>query len=117
MASRDEDRFGEVSGLGLTYVIVGAAVPALTKWNLLVNVTNRLASATAKLRLYIADTSWSSGEPTAGALKAAIAYDLPIAAGDTVQISGIILKTTEKLIARSDTAASLDITAQGVAIT
>jgi hypothetical protein len=42
---------------------------------------------------------------------------MPIAAGDVIQISGIIMKTTEKLIARASIAASLDISASGVAIT
>jgi len=116
MATRLEDRFGEVTALGTSYTIVGAAVPATTTWNVLVSVTNRLTDS-VKLRLYIADTSWSSGEPTGGTLKIAIAYDRPIAPGETAQISGFIMKTTEKLIARSDTASALDISAQGVAIT
>lgn len=115
MATRLEDRFGELAALGTAYTIVGAAVPASTAWNLLVNVTNRTAG-TVKLRLYIADTSWTTGEPTGSTLKAAIAYDLSVLAGDVIQISGIIMKTTEKLIARSDTASSLDITANGVSI-
>lgn len=115
MTTRLEDRFGEITGLGTTYTIVGAAVPASTKWNLLVNVANRTTTP-AKLRLYIADTSWSTGEPTGGTLKAAIAYDLLFMPGAVKQISGIIMLATEKLIARSDTASSLDITASGVAI-
>jgi len=116
MATRLEDRFGEVTALGTSYTIVGAAVPTSTTWNVLVNVTNRLTKS-VKLRLYIADTSWSTGEPTGGTLKIALAYDRPIAAGEVVQISGFIMKTTEKLIARSNTASSLDISANGVAIT
>lgn len=116
MATRLEDRFGELTALGTTYTIVGAAVPASTKWNVLINITNRTATV-AYLRLYIADTSWSTGEPTGGTLKAAIAYDFPIGVGDVAQISGIILKTTEKLIAYSSLASALDITANGVAIT
>lgn len=116
MTTRLEDRFGEITALGVTYTIVGAAVPASTSWNLLVNVTNRITTV-SNLRLYIADTSWSSTEPTGGTLKAAIAYDMPINPGDVVQISGIVMKTTEKLVARASVAASLDITAQGVAIT
>lgn len=115
MTTRLEDRFGELTALGTTYTIVGAAVPASTSWNLLINVTNRTAD-TVKLRLYIADTSWSSGEPASTTLKAAIAYDYPILAGDVVQISGIIMKTTEKLVAYSSVASALDITANGVAI-
>lgn len=116
MTTRLEDRFGELTALGTTYTIVGAAVPSATKWNVLVNITNRAASA-SNLRLYIADTSWSSGEPTGGTLKAALAYDTPLAVGEVIQITGIILKTTEKLIARASVASSLDITANGVAIT
>lgn len=116
MATRTEDRFGEIASLGTTYAIVGAAVPASTTWNVLFNVVNR-TGASSLLRLYIADTSWTTGEPTGGTLKAAIAYDLPINAGETVQISGTIVKTTEKLVARASVASSLDITAHGVAIT
>ena len=115
MTTRTEDRFGELTALGTAYTIVGAAVPASTTWNTLINITNR-TTGTAKLRLYIADTSWTTGEPTGSTLKAAIAYGYPILAGDVVQISGVILKTTEKLIAYSDTASSLDITANGVSI-
>ena len=116
MTTRLEDRFGEISGLGTTYTIVGAAVPASTKWNTLINLANRHASATIKVRLYIADTSWTTGEPTGGTLKAAIAYDLSLLPGTVEQITGIIMLTTEKLIARSDTASSLDISVSGVAI-
>lgn len=116
MATRTEDRFGEVTALGSTYTIIGAAVPASTTWNVLFNITNRTTSSTAKLRLYIADNSWSSGEPTGGTLKTAVAYDMQIAAGEVVQITGIVYKTTEKIVAYSDTASSLDISANGVAI-
>ena len=116
MTTRLEDRFGELTGLGVTYTIVGAAVPAITTWNILANVTNRTTSS-VKLRLYIADTSWSSGEPTGGTLKTALAYDMPLSAGEVVQISGVIVKTTEKIVARSDTASSIDIALSGVAIT
>jgi len=115
MATRTEDRFGEATGLGTTYTLLGT-VPASTTWNLLVNVTNRTAGV-VKLRLYVADTSWTTGEPTGGTLKAAIAYDTPIAVGDVWYDSGVVMKTTEKLVARSDTAASLDILVSGVAIT
>lgn len=115
MATRTEDRFGETTGLGTTYTLLGT-VPASTTWNLLVNVTNRTAGV-VKLRLYVADTSWTTGEPTGGTLKAAIAYDTPIAVGDVWYDSGVVMKTTEKLVARSDTAASLDILVSGVAIT
>jgi hypothetical protein len=115
MATRTEDRFGEATGLGTTYTLLGT-VPASTTWNLLVNVTNRTAGV-VKLRLYVADTSWTTGEPTGGTLKAAIAYDTPIAVGDVWYDSGVVMKTTEKLVARSDTAASLDILVSGVAHT
>lgn len=120
MTTRLEDRFGELTGLGTTYTIIGAAVPASTTWNTMITVTNRTSAGTAavvNLRLYIADNSWTTGEPTGGTLKAAIAYDAAIAPGDVLQISGVVVKTGEKLIARSDTASSLDITVSGVAIT
>ena len=82
MATRTEDRFGEATSLGTTYTLIATVATSHT-YNLLVNVTNRTASA-SNLRLYIADTSWSTGEPTGGTLKVAVAYDLPIAAGDVV---------------------------------
>lgn len=116
MATRTETRFGELTALGTSYTIIGSAVPSSTTWNTLFTITNRI-STSVSLRLYIADNSWSSGEPTGGTLKAAIAYDLPIPPGDVVQIPGVIFLTTEKIVARSSTASSLDISASGVAIT
>lgn len=111
---RTETRFGAVTALGATYTNL-YTVPASTTVNLLLNVTNRTATL-AYLRVYIADTSWSTGEPTAGTIKAAIAYDMPITAGTVAQISGIVLNTTEKLVVYSSVAASLDIIASGVAV-
>ena len=114
MATRTESRFGELTSLGSTYTLLCTVTSGHT-YNLLFNVANR-GGATANLRLYIADTSWSSGEPTGGTLKAAIAYDYPVGVGDVVQCSGIIAKTTEEIVAWSSAASSLDITANGVDI-
>lgn len=112
---RTETQLGVTTSLGTTYTLL-YTVPAATTTNLLLNVTNRTA-ASAKLRAYVADTSWAAGEPTAGTLKAAIAYDLAIPAGAVVQISGIVMATTNELVVRSDVASSLDIIASGVVIT
>lgn len=112
---RTETRFGVATALGTTYTNL-YTVPASTTVNVLLNITNR-TTTTAKLRAYVADTSWASGEPTGGTLKAAIAYDYSITGGAVLQISGIVMNTTEKLIVRSDTASSLDLIASGVAIT
>lgn len=117
MATQTVKRFGETTSLGVTYTQIGPDVPASTTWNTHINITNRTASTTAKLRLYIADTSWTTGEPTGGTLKVALAYDMPIAAGETVQISGVVVLTTEQVVARSDTATSLDIALSGVEYT
>ena len=114
MATRTEDRFGELTSLGTSYTLLATVTSGHT-FNFLFNVTNRTAGDSL-LRLYIADSSWSTGEPTGGTLKAAIAYDLPIGGGQTQQISGIIGKTTEKIVARASVASSLDITANGVDI-
>lgn len=116
MATRTEKRFGETTGLGTAYTQIGPDVPASTTWVTHFNITNRTASTTVKLRLYIADTSWTTGEPTGGTLKTALAYDTPIAAGEVVQISGVVVLTTEQIVARSDTATSLDIALSGVEI-
>ena len=116
MATRTEKRFGESTGLGTSYTQIGPDVPASTTWITHINVTNRTASTTAKLRLYIADTSWTTGEPTGGTLKVAVAYDMPIAAGEVIQISGVVVQTTEQVVARSDTASALDIALSGVEV-
>lgn len=113
--SRLEDRFGQVTALGTTYTSLGT-VPAGTKWNVMLNVTNRL-TATANLRAFVADSSWSTGEPTGGTIKAAIAYDFPVGAGDVTQIGGIVMLAGEQLIVQSGTASALDVLANGVAIT
>lgn len=116
MATRTEKRFGELTAVGTAYAIVGAAVPASTTWNMLVHVTNRTA-AVASLRLYIADTSWSTGEPTGGTLKIALVYDYVVAPGESVVVcSGIVVNTTEKIIARSSVNSSLDVSLHGVEI-
>ena len=112
---RTESQFGVTTALGVAYTLL-YTVPAATTANVLLNVTNR-TTAPALLRAYVADTSWATGEPTAGTLKAAIAYDRSIAAGEVFQISGIVMTTTQKLIVQSSVAASLDILVLGVAIT
>jgi hypothetical protein len=112
---RAESSFGAVSALGATYTLL-ATVPSATTWNLHLHIANRLAS-TVKLRAYIADTTWASGEPTGSTLVAAIAYDLAIDANEVLQITGIVLTATDELVVYADTASSLDIIASGVAIT
>lgn len=114
MATRTESRFGDQTALGTTYTSMFTVTTSHT-YNLHINITNRTGSS-VNFRAYIADNSWSSGEPTGGTLKSAIAYDLPIAAGDVVQISGIVLLSGEKLVVRSGTASALDISANGVDI-
>jgi hypothetical protein len=115
MTTRLEKRFGEGTSVGQTYVRIGPAVPGATTWVTHINLTNRTAG-TIKVRLYIADTSWSTGEPTGGTLKTAICYDLPLLPGGDQQILGVVLLTTEQFIARSDTATSLDIALSGVEV-
>ena len=115
MATRTETQLGVSTALGTTYTNL-YTVPAVTTANVLLNITNRTAIA-ATLRAYVADTSWASGEPTGGTIKAAIAYDHYIMPGEVVQISGIVMATTNKLIVRAGTASSLDVIASGVLIT
>lgn len=112
---RTEARFGAANNLGTTYVNIGT-VPALTVWNVLLNVANRLTVA-ALFRAYIADASWTTGEPTGSTLKAAIAFDVKIKAGEVKQISGAVMYATEQIVVRSDVVGSLDVIASGVAIT
>jgi hypothetical protein len=100
--------------LGSTYTNIGT-VPASTTWNVGLNIANRTAAA-VNLRAYVADTTWTTGEPSGSTLKAAICYDLSIAANGMAQITGIVMATTEKLIVYAGTATSLDIIAFGVSI-
>lgn len=112
--ARTEKQFGYSALVGTTYVSLGQ-VPAATKWNLLLNVANRTASS-AKLRAYIADTTWTTGEPTGTTLVAAIAYDRTITAGDVFQVSGVVMSAGQKLVVYSSVASSLDCIASGVEI-
>lgn len=114
--ARTETQLGVTTALGTTYTQIGSDIAASTTFNLHLNITNR-TTGTAKLRAYVADGTWTTGEPTGGTLKAAIAYDLAISPGEVVQISGIVMATTNALVVRSDTASSLDIIASGVSIT
>lgn len=114
MAVRSETRFGSISLVGTTYVSVGT-VPSATTWNVLLHVANRTAGA-VKLRAYIADSTWSTGEPTGTTFKATIAYDLSVSANGVIQISGFVMGAGEKLVVYADTASSLDVSAHGVSI-
>lgn len=113
--TRVESRLGVSVGVGTTYVNVGT-VAAATTWNLILEAVNKTAGI-VKLRAYAADATWASTEPTGSTLQYTICYDLPIEVGETVQISGIILLTGEKLVVRCDTATGVDVAAMGVKIT
>jgi len=115
MATRIESQFGFTTAT-TSYVQVGSDVASGHAWNLLLNVTN-IVSTVVKLQAFVVDTSWTTGLPTGGAKVAAIAFDLPIAVGDVVQISGIVLAATQGLVVYSDTASGLDVIACGVDVT
>jgi hypothetical protein len=109
-------RFGAVPNVGTTYVIVGAAVPASTTWNMLLEIVNRTAAPIA-FRAFIAASSWTTGEPLTTDLISAICYDTPLTAGQVFQVPFIVVKTTEKIVVRSSVANSADVMASGYAIT
>lgn len=111
--ARAEARLGAVAGVGASYTIVGPAAP--TVFNLNIHLTN-VTGAAIKVRVFLADNSWTTGEPTGASLKARIAYDKSIAANELLQISGVIMLATEKLVVYSDTASSLDVIASGVQV-
>lgn len=120
MADYLEDQFGAVVGAGTDYVIVGTDVPAATKWNTLMSFVN-VHSDTILVRAYIADADWvdhtTSGEPNSTELVVRLLYDKPLAKGAVLDLSGRILLTDQKLVVRSNVAASLDVLLSGVAIT
>lgn len=115
MSSRIEAQFGAVKDLSTTYTQVGSAVASGHLHNVHLNVTNSAATART-FRAFIADTSWSSGEPTGSTKFAAICFDLPIAVGQLVQITGVILSATQELVVWSS-GAGIDVIASGVDIT
>lgn len=114
--ARVETQHGVTASLGTTYTSLGQ-VPAATTWVVVLTVTNRLTS-TVKLRAFVADTSWASGEPTGSTLKAAIAYDTIIGPGEVwVSPAAVTMLTTQKLIVYADTGSALDIVASGYSLT
>lgn len=115
MATYTDTVFGQAVNLGTTHTNLGT-VPASTTWRILFNIVN-VSSSVAYVSIYRADTSWSSGEPTGGTLKVRWAYNVPVAVGDVIQLTGLIALTTEKIIVVSSAANSLDVSAQGVAVT
>ena len=111
--TRAEKQLGYATGLSTTYTNL-YTVPASTTTNLNMNICNR-AGSDANLRIYVADTSWSTGEPTAGTLIAAVCLNLVVPAGSVIQLSGIVMATTQELIAYAS--ATVDIIVSGVEIT
>lgn len=114
--ARLETQLGVLAACGVTYTQVGADIAASTTFNLHLHMAN-ITTGTIKVRAYVADGTWASGEPTGATLEATICKDLPISPGGIVQISGIVMATTNCLVVRSDTASSLDVIASGVSVT
>lgn len=100
-------RRGAVTKQGTAYASLGT-VPALTTDVGLISVTNR-TGASVKFRGYVATATWAAGEPITTTIVAAFAYDEPIAAGQTWQVSYIIANAGEQWVVYADTATSLDI--------
>src|SRR6266508_4174503 len=107
MATRTEDRLGVSKGVGTTYTNV-ATVAASTTWNLILHAVNK-TTGQVKFRAFVADNSWSSGEPTGGTLQYSVCYDLPIDPGQALQITGVVALATEILGVRCDTASAVDV--------
>lgn len=117
MATRTESRFGVAKALAATTYTLVATVAASTTANLLIHVAN-LTAGTVKVRLYIADTTWSTGAPSGSTLIETLAFDETIVAGaPPLQISGVIANTGDKIVAYCDTASGVDVGVHGVAIT
>jgi hypothetical protein len=110
--ARIETRFGVAPALGTSYTQLGSDVPSNKRWNVLLNICN-ITSSAATFRAYIADTSWTTGEPSGGTLIAPVALDVVIGPADVVQIGGIILHETDALVVRAGTESSLSVIAQG----
>lgn len=113
--TRTEDRLGVAKAVGTSYTNLGT-VAASTTWNLTLQAVNKTSGAVV-IRAFVADSSWSTGEPTGSTLQYAICYDFTLEAGQTVQFGPEILLTGEKLIVRSDTASAVDFVGMGVKIT
>ncbi len=111
MTTRLEARLGAAKDVGTAYVSVGTAA---SDFNLLIHLAATLACA---VEVYVAAASWTTGAPTGSDLVAKLAYDMPLVAGEVAQITGVIMLSGEKLVVQSSVAASVDVLAQGVAIT
>jgi len=107
IAIREEDQFGYAVDIGLTYTEVGSNVPVGQRWNLFLSLTNILTT-TIRVRAYIVDSDWASGEPSSGDRVHMIAYDREILPGKTWQSSGYIVTAGQTVVARCDTATGLD---------
>lgn len=103
---------GNAKAVGTTYVLVGAGTSG-RKVQAMAHVANLTASA-VNLRLYIADTSWSSGEPTGGTLVDTLAYDVSIPANGVAGVGPFHIAGTNEVVVRAGTAASLDVHVFGV---
>src|SRR3989304_2080665 len=101
MVTRLETQLGpaaNVNPIGTTYTNLYTSTAATT--NILVHMTNTSAQAQL-VRLFIADSSWTSGLPAGTTLIAAIVFDASIGVGNSLQVSGIIMVSGQKLIARA----------------
>jgi hypothetical protein len=102
---------GFAEDIGTTYTSVHtAAASSITHGR--VAVTN-VAASVILVRLYSADGSWTTGEPAAGTLDAAIVRDAPVEPGQQLVYS-VALAAAGELVVRSDTATSLDVSFMGV---
>ena len=116
MATRIEDRLGVNNSVGTAAALVAQGTSG-KKFNMLIGVANIHASATAKLKLFIATSGWTTGEPSGGTLVRVLAYNTPLIPGEVLDIGGRILENDEQVVAMSDTAASLAVGVDGVEIT
>lgn len=110
--ARTETAFGYYKTLGTSHVQLGSDTTSVA--NLHFNLVNR-ASTTAKFTAWAAASSWTSGEPT-GSDEPALIWQLPIAPGEIVQVSGVMLAASKALVVVSDTATSIDVVVSAVVI-
>lgn len=111
MASYGFKRIGAAKGVTSTYVSVGAC-PTGSKWQGIVRVTNSHVSASAIVEVYVADPTWTTGQPAAGTLIATLTLDVTLGVGEFLELQTVHLETNEKIVVQTS-AGQIDVEAHG----
>lgn len=103
---------GNAKAVGTTYTSSGQGTGG-NSFQGAVHIANLLTSI-IEVRAYIADATWVSGEPAAGALVATLAKDIEVPANGIIRLGPFQIEGDNELVVRCDTASGMDVHAFGV---